>query len=432
MSEEPAVRLDVADKRMLQTWARISVTNLFVLSLLGAALRYKAAFSLPAVNYKYLLNAHSHFAFTGWATTVIYTVLVYMLGQSGVRLSRGYRHLFRLNQISAYAMLICFSWQGYGTASIVASALSVLVSYGFVILYWLDMARTSWPRAVRYGVQLALVFLVLSSAGPFLLVYSMSHAAGMAFYYNSIYLFLHFQYNGWFSFSAIAAFFWMTRMYGWELPRRATARLVVLMGVACVPAYCLSLLWTDPPFWIWAVAGCAALVQLAALRILLVVVWRGNGSGAAPDLPASVRILWTISLVALVMKLVLQGLSAIPAVGRLAFGYRPVIIAYLHLVLLGFISIFFLGLLLAARLVNVSSAMGRAGLLAFVSGVIVNEIFLTIQSLAGYAGHGWETSVYWLFGVALWMAIGIAGMIIQRPQKQDPRQDCRGPKTPNQ
>ncbi|HLI93789.1 MAG TPA: hypothetical protein VKU83_09275, partial [Puia sp.] len=343
MSEELAGRLEAPDKRMLQGWAKVSVANLLVLSLLGLALRYKATFSLPAINYKFLLNAHSHFAFTGWVTSVIYTVLLYMLAQSGVRLSSAYRNLFLINQISAYGMLICFTWQGYGPASIVASALSVLVSYGFSILYWLDLARTAWPRAVRHGVRFALAFLVLSSAGPFLLVYSMSHDAGMAFYYNSIYLFLHFQYNGWFSFSAIAAFFWMSRMYGWEISRRASTSFVVLMGVACVPAYCLSLLWTEPPVWLWAAAGAAALLQLSALRILLLAMWRRKRAGSARDLPDSVRILWTIALVALAIKLILQGLSAIPAIGRHAFGYRPVIIAYLHLVLLGFISVFFLG-----------------------------------------------------------------------------------------
>lgn len=87
-------------------------------------------------------------------------------------------------------------------------ALSVLFSYWFAYHYWHDLGKSSLPGVVKECMRGALVFLVLSSMGPFLLAYSMSHNVGeMQFYYNAIYLYLHFQYNGWFTFGVMGLFF---------------------------------------------------------------------------------------------------------------------------------------------------------------------------------------------------------------------------------
>jgi len=396
-------------------WARISAVNLFTLALLGVLLRYKTVFPLPAANYKYLLNAHSHFAFTGWVTSALYTSLLFMLAQSGFRLSWLYRLLFWLNQLSAYGMLVAFTCQGYGPVSIVFSALSVLVGYAFAILYWLDLGRTDWPSVVRASLRLALAFLVLSSAGPFLLMYSMSHAiGGMAFYYNAIYLFLHFQYNGWFSFGVIGVFFWFAWRRDWALPLRASGWFVGLMGAACVPAYCLSVLWTDPAFWVRAVAAIAALLQLAAFVVLVQLLRRRLRKSKAFRLSEMTARLWWVAVIAFGIKICLQALSAIPFFGTLAFGFRPVIIAYLHLVLLGFISLFVVAFLHETGMLALSLPGAKATLAFFAVGIVVNEVVLLVQALLGFAGRGWMNGPYFLFGAAIWLAIGAGGMAVRR------------------
>ena len=63
-------------------WATLSLLNFVLVSLVGILLRYKIAFSLPLINYKYLLNAHSHFAFAGWVSMAIFTAFVYMLSET--------------------------------------------------------------------------------------------------------------------------------------------------------------------------------------------------------------------------------------------------------------------------------------------------------------------------------------------------------------
>ena len=44
-------------------WFRIAVFNLLL--AFGVLLRYKIAYSLPFMQQKHMLHAHSHFAFTG-------------------------------------------------------------------------------------------------------------------------------------------------------------------------------------------------------------------------------------------------------------------------------------------------------------------------------------------------------------------------------
>ena len=381
------------------------------MAVLGVLLRYKIAWPLPVLNYKYLLNAHSHFAFNGWVTTVLFTAFLYVLVTSGGTLRKIYRYLFWLNQLSSYGMLVSFTCQGYGPVSIFFSSLSVLFSYWFAVLYWQDISGAHLPAQVKRCMRAALVFLVLSSIGPYLLAYSMSHHVGnMQFYYNAIYLYLHFQYNGWFTFGVMALFFFAASRAGAVMPEKGTSWFVGMMAFACIPAYTLSLLWTDSPGWVWITAGLAGLTQWIALGILTVMLWR-NCSKWNLLLFRPIHFLWIFSYFAFAMKISLQALSVIPFLGRLAFGYRPVIIAYLHLVMLCFVSFFILGFLVREGTLRIQRRTARIGLWVWVAGVIANELLLLIQSLLGLTAHAWENSPYYLLGAAVTMLIGLAWMV---------------------
>lgn len=400
----------------LRRWVIYAAINLFIVSVLGVALRYKATFAFPVLDYKYLLNAHSHFAFSGWITTALFAALLYILTASGVRLSPVYRYQFWLNQLSSFGMLVSFTCQGYGTVSIIFSSLSVLFSYWFAARYLYDMRKASWPRLVRRCVQMALLFLVLSSAGPYLLAYSMSrHVGSLSFYYNAIYLYLHFQYNGWFTFGVMALFCWSLFRYGSPaggssadvlLASQTLLRAFVwLMGIACIPAYCLSLLWTDPPAWVWIISILAVVLQAAALIALFVFLVRNRTrwSGRAH---VSVRNLWALSLAAFTIKLLLQALSVIPSLGSLAFSHRSVIIGYLHLVVLGFITFMLLGFFISQALLTLRTGAARTGMLLFIIGVVLNELLLLIQSLLQFSSLVWSAAGYYLLGAALVMSVG--------------------------
>jgi hypothetical protein len=390
----------------VRRWAIYAAVNLFIVSALGVMLRYKATFSFPMLDYKYLLNAHSHFAFSGWITTALFAALLYILTASGVKLSPVYRYQFWLNQLSSFGMLVSFTLQGYGTVSIVFSSLSVLFSYWFAIQYLYDSRKASWPPLVRRCIQMALLFLVLSSAGPYLLAYSMSHHVGsLAFYYNAIYLYLHFQYNGWFTFGVMALFLWSMFRHGSPAGQSLGSAFVWLMGIACIPGYCLSLLWTAPPAWIWVVSVFAVALQLAALIVLLLFLVRNSGQWSG-RIPAAVRNIGMLALAAFTIKLLLQALSVVPSLGCLAFSHRSVIIAYLHLVVLGFVTFMLLGFFISQGLLTLGGVVAKTGLLLFISGVVLNEFLLLIQSLLQFSSLIWGAAGYYLLGAALIMSAG--------------------------
>lgn len=393
-------------------WAVLCVFNLLLVSVLGILLRYKIAFSLPVVNYKFLVNAHSHFAFSGWANSVIFTALVYILSRSGRPISKSYAHLFWLNQVSGFGMLLSFPFEGYGQVSIFFSVLSILFSYWFTVLCWRDISKSGFPALVKMSAKSALIFLVLSSAGPFLLAYIMSHRiTDYHFYYNAVYLFLHFQYNGWFSFAVIALFFYAAHDYAVQLDKKKSKLFFILMAAACIPAYCLSLLWTNPPLSIFIIAALAGCLQLAALFILGLLVWKSKKAWSE-SLSLPVKICWGLAFAAFAIKLILQALSAIPALGKLAFGYRPIIIGYLHLVMLGFISFFMLGFLIKQKLLQVGKKLGWAGLMLFITGVLANEVLLFLQGLLSVTGLNWPGVPLYLFGAAIVMFTGLSFILI--------------------
>src|SRR5215813_8695891 len=100
-------------------WQRISFFNLFLVSCLGVILRYKILFPLPLVDQKFLLHAHSHFAFSGWITQILMTFIVkYVYGKNENIGIRKYEWLLRANLLSAYGILFSFPFQGYAAISI--------------------------------------------------------------------------------------------------------------------------------------------------------------------------------------------------------------------------------------------------------------------------------------------------------------------------
>lgn len=379
----------------IKKWAYLSLVNLLIVSVLGVILRYKGAFSLPVPDYKYLLHAHSHFAFSGWVTSILFTCFVYL-----IPFRKTYVYQFWLNQVAGFGMLISFAIQGYGPVSIAFSALSVVFSYWFACSYLKDIRSLSFPPLVKSCLQLAIAFLVISSAGPFMLAMGKGN---MVLYNNAIYFYLHFQYNGWFTFGVMALFFWAAPRFHIYLAPNFSKVFVILMGIACVPAYCMSTLWAHPPGWVYMIAGAAGMIQLAALVFLILAV----------PVIKHLHVLWVLASAAFIIKIVLQVLTLVTPLGRFAYGFRPVVIGYLHLVVLGFVSFLIIGFLILNKLLKVD----KVGLGIFITGVIGNEVILMVQCVMAYFfGSGTPMVPYWLLGAGVVMMTGI-GLMVARQRK---------------
>ena len=391
-------------------WALLSLLNFVLVSLAGTLLRYKISFSLPLLNYRYLLNAHSHFAFAGWVSMAIFTAFVFILSEEHGVIGNTYRHQFNLGQIANFGMLISFIFQGYAAISISFSVLSIIFSYWFAWQFKRDLKRSRLSLPVKYFASAALFFYVLSSIGPFLLGYILSHRIfDNNLYHNAIYLFLHFQYNGWFSFGVLAIFFHTLHTRKIPFDEKKGILIFKILFTACIPAYCLSLLWTSPPVWVFLLGALAGLAQWIGAAMLLQLIMHIRKDLLAA-LPRYTSACWMLSLFAFSVKILLQGLSVVPALGRFAFGIRPVIIGYLHLVFLGFVSFFLIGFFLSEKLY----AFGRTALFLFIAGVLANEVFLLLQGLFALSGHGWGNAGIYLLAASGMMFAGLLLFLIRQ------------------
>ncbi|HEX7691067.1 MAG TPA: hypothetical protein VF408_01695, partial [Sediminibacterium sp.] len=116
--------------------------------------------------------------------------------------------------------------------------------------------------------------------------------------------------------------------------------------------------------WVWFLLRANAAFQ----------IWHGH-------LPAAAKWLLKLSGIAFSIKLLLQLVSVLPALSKLAFGFRPVVIGYLHLVLLAVISLSLLGYCLALGALKINRPL-RAGITLLVAGILLNELVLMIQGMA--------------------------------------------------
>ena len=369
----------------LLRWLRISLFNLFLVSFIGVILRYKIVYSLPFVDQKHLLQGHSNFAFTGWITQTLMILLVNLLSQNnGSDYFKRYRNILYANLITSYGILICFPLQGYGIGSISFLVLSIISNYIFVVRYWKDASKILASSASTLLIKASLLFNVVSSIGSFALTYLMANKINFQNgYLAAVYFFLHFQYNGWFSFAILGLFF--NRLDKIPGIRKDLKLIFWLFFLACWPAYLLSALWLPIPKMIYWIVVAAAVTQVVAVYIFI-NVYKKNQTAIKNCLPTSGRWLFILASIAFSIKIFLQLGSTIPALSQLAFGFRPIVIGYLHLILLGVITISLLGFIFSYHLVDMNKSLLK-GTIIFIAGIIFNEILLMTQGFAALGYH---------------------------------------------
>jgi hypothetical protein len=360
-------------------WLRTAIASLLVVALLGCIMRYKIAFSLPFINQKNLLNAHSHFAFAGWITQAIMTfIAVYIAKYSASSSLKKYNYLLLANLLTAYGMLFSFPFEGYATVSIIFSTLSIFAAYAFAIVVWYDLNKITVKTITHYWIKAALVFNVLSSIGPFTLAYMMATKnIHQDLYLASIYFFLHFQYNGWFFFACMGLFTerLTAQLFSFNLQKNIFYAFVL----ACIPAYFLSALWLPIPTWLYIIIVIAALAQTIAWSVFL---WKliANRIVIFAQTKPVIKYFFCLSAIAASIKLSLQLGSTIPSISTWAFGFRPIVIGYLHLVFLGIFSIFILAFALYDQYIIYNKRIAAAAWI-FIAGIFINEILLMAQGL---------------------------------------------------
>src|SRR5689334_13495035 len=114
-----------------ERWIGFSLFNLCIVSILGFVLRSKILFPIPFIDFRNLLSAHSHFAFSGWVSLALTTCLIYELLPEEAYRTKIYQWILWLTVITAFGMLITFPFTGYATASIIFSTAYIFTNYIF-------------------------------------------------------------------------------------------------------------------------------------------------------------------------------------------------------------------------------------------------------------------------------------------------------------
>jgi hypothetical protein len=382
-----------------KSWVAAGLINLGIVAVLGAVMRYKIGFELPCLDQKYLQEAHSHFAFAGWITHTLYFLLVsvFRSGLTSIK-EKIYHRLILVNLLSAYGMLVCFMIQGYGPVSLAFSTLSVLNGYVFSWYALKDADKLQVGHPGKNWIKAALWFGILSTFGTMVLSWMMaSHHYHQNTYLGSIYFYLHFQYNGWFLFACIGIF--LDRIKALPLDRNDVRLSFLLFALACIPAYFLSTLWANIPVWLYTLVVLAAIAQIAGWWFFSRLVSK-NLDQLKENFSRTTRLLFLVVALALSLKLILQLGSTVPSISKLAFGFRPIVIAYLHLVLLLIVSAFLLTFMYGTGLIR-SGRRSRTALIVFITGAILNEMVLAIQGIWAFSYTVVPYANEMLFAIAL-------------------------------
>ncbi|MCK5370501.1 MAG: hypothetical protein KAQ62_18190, partial [Cyclobacteriaceae bacterium] len=88
-----------------------------------------------------------------------------------------------------------------------------------------------------------------------------------------------------------------------------------------------------------------------------------------------------VALFSWLLKIIMQFLSAFPAISDFAFFNRDAIMTYLHLSFLGFTSCFLIGLLISRKHLSASGSISKVGFGLFLVGVVVMEFTIGMKSL---------------------------------------------------
>jgi hypothetical protein len=253
-----------------------------------------------------------------------------------------------------------------------------VVTVVFAPVFIKDILRFSNHRTIKLLSISAVSSLIISFLGALGLVYILLSRSGNSILYrDSIYTFLHFQYNGFFTL-AIFALLNQYLMNKGIVANKNARMFSIFLCLSIVPALFLSLLWHNSSFfYILAGIGCVFII------ISLIYFLGFFRSIKVSQLFSSTfaRTLWLFAIFSFCLKMLLNVGTIFPQLGNAVYGDRPVIIGFLHLVFLGFLTFYLLATLLENNYFIKNKKTIVLPFYIFSFGILANEVLLMIQGL---------------------------------------------------
>jgi hypothetical protein len=172
--------------------------------------------------------------------------------------------------------------------------------------------------------------------------------------------------------------------------------------------------------WVYIVAVIAALIQVYAWFKLLRILVRTQKEYIKNFAPL-LRSILTFACIALSLKFILQLSSTIPSLGEIVFIYRPIVIAYLHLVLLAVNSLFLLFYIYANHFIIINKKI-KIGVIIFAVGIFLNEVVLGLQGVIpfGFPTVPYTNQLLFVVAIILLLGSGLIAFFSIKKTKQHP------------
>ncbi|QCK16321.1 hypothetical protein [Mangrovivirga cuniculi] len=417
-----------------KSWVYTAFFHLLIVALIGCLLRLMFVSPVTCVTYKYILHAHSHVAFLGWVFSAIMILLLKTWLPGSIS---KFRSLFWAIQFSVVGMLITFPIKGYFLWSIIFSTLHMVLATIFAIRFYLK-TKSKIQKGRTYDLKFiywGFIFMIISSIGPFALGYLMANNMGGSDWYSlSIYFYLHFQYNGFFTFILIGLLIYFLSSRGIDFSKKKLKLIFYLMVISCFLSFFLSTTWVWKNIYVYAISLISGILQLYAFLLIITELIR-NVKPSRTKFGRSSTLLISISLVILMLKGILQLLTAFPYFAELALVYRELVIGYLHLVFLGLITPLLFAYLLIQKSI-IANLYFRIGILIYFTAFIFTEILLFGESL--YRAYFSNSLPYYfdlIFGASCLFPFAIFIMLISQhssiifsyKRQGNKKEKCLGP-----
>lgn len=357
-------------------WISFCIFNFLIIAVLGTILRIYAIIPLDFFTFQHIREAHSHFAFYGWITALIYFFVAKNFQEKYPYIStKKYYILMIINQISSYGMLFSFMYNGYFWLSILFSTIALLGNFAYFFFLMKDTNNSSsleipWLKAGGF-------FSIFSSIGIFSLAYLMAtKGQNVDLHRASTYFYLHYQYNGFFLFSCIGLLLHTLQSKNSIFPKLTNKICFYLLFLGTFLGYILSILWLNIPNYLYFLSNSLAVIQIIGISILAIFIFK-NWKKISVNYTKVQSILFYVFGIAILLKFFLQFISTFPFFVSI-FNNLNLVIAYLHLVLLMGFSLFFIWKILETNLFIITKTLSIS-IFSLILGIIFNEIILLIS-----------------------------------------------------
>ena len=380
-------------------WFESALLYFIVAAILGLLMRYARVGDLPELlDYRHIRHAHSHVALLGWLYAGLFLFIVYLYKLTGPIYSK----LFWISQLCVLVMLVGFPVQGYKFFSIAALTIFIFQSYYFILSVFKDV-RIQPDDQSKVFLWTSLVFLFLSSLGTWALSIMMATSLkGSAWYYGAIQFYLHFQFNGWLVFAVVALLVKFLNSKGIHFQVSQLKRFFWWLLVSAFITFAIAVTWSTPLSILFYINSIGVLIQLVAL-LYFIGLLRSVSAEIKEILDSRVYKLMYISLVSFILKIIIQTCVVIPYIATISYTIRNFVIGFIHLLMLGCISLF-----LIALYQDISKAKFSNGLNVFILGLLLSEFILFLQGLFLWASLGFLPFYYeLLFTFSILMPVGL-------------------------